>query len=859
MALKDGPHDYNPSRSGALIRACRRLPIVCKDNTMQCPGGDPIPVPHEWYQPGDLLIGGIASQIFYHSSEIQFKEDPAQELLEVPHIVTKFYQHILALVFAIKEINDDQKILPNATLGFRIYDSYYDARMTYCTTLDLLFKSHRFVPNYICDIQENLIAVIGGLTSGISINMAEVLTLYKVPQLTYGSFAAEEIQALQSFSFFCMVPNESHQYIGIIRLLQYFRWTWVGLFVVDDNTGEHFLKTLEPLFSKHGICSAFTKRIPEQVSMENVDEILDKIERIYVSLTDNKARTLICYGESLTIAWLRIVNLFHDHGHKESGSFGKVWVMTSQIDFTSTGPQRNWDFQLFQGALSFTIQSRELPDFSEFLQSIKPSRTQADGFFKGFWEQAFDCLFPDPGMSIMDGDMCTGEERLESLPAGIFEMHVTGHSYSVYNAVYVLAHALHTFYSSQSKQRPRAYGRSIEIQSLQPWQVGLFLQAVAFNNSAGVMVSFNDKGELSGGYDITNLVTFHNNSFQRVKVGRVDPSEEEVFTINEDLIVWHKTFNQYDCAPCPEGKISDQKDTEDCFQCPADQYSNKNRDACITKIRNFLSYKEPLGISLASVAVFLSIITAVVLGIFIKHKDTPIVKANNRDLTYTLLLCLLFCFLSSLLFLGQPCIVTCFLQQPTFVIIFSLAVSCILAKTITVVTAFMATRPGSSVRKWVGKRLAIFIVLTCSLIQASICTMWLATSAPFPDLDFHLVSGEIIVQCNEGSVTMFYGVLGYMGLLAITSFVVAFLARKLPDSFNEAKFITFSMLAFCSVWASFVPTYLSTRGKDMVAVEVFSILASSAGLLGCIFCPKCYIIVLRPELNSREQLIRRKH
>lgn len=60
------------------------LPIVCKVNTMQCPAGDPIPVPHAWYQPGDLLIGGIASHIFYHSSVIEFKEDPSQELLEVP-------------------------------------------------------------------------------------------------------------------------------------------------------------------------------------------------------------------------------------------------------------------------------------------------------------------------------------------------------------------------------------------------------------------------------------------------------------------------------------------------------------------------------------------------------------------------------------------------------------------------------------------------------------------------------------------------------------------------------------------------------------------------------------------------------
>ncbi|XP_063145604.1 vomeronasal type-2 receptor 26-like [Candoia aspera] len=755
----------------------------------------PFQVQEDYYRPGDLILGGNIPLSITVVLQLPLREPPLDwDVLSLP--IPKNYQHILALAFAVQEVNKDPQLLPNITLGFRIYEENQYASMAPDVGLSLLSSRGKPFPNYQRDARENLLSVLGGLNSRISYQMAAIFGNFKIPQLGY-RFADPVLSDKSRFpTFYQIDPQYQLQNAAIVQLLLYFQWNWIGIVVQKSESSEHFIRILKVSLAQNDICIHFVKQILSRISM--FSELQgDQIDVLWTIMSSD-AQVVIVSGDSNTLqSLIASLSFYEEENHTPSG---KVWILTMQWEFSAVGYHYEWwKLKSLHGALSFTVHTKLVPGFRNYLWALNPHGPRGDVFLPRWWEVAFDCEVLKAGLASPEGRrICTGEENLDALPASVFDEKMTGFSYSIYNALYSVAHALHAADTWESQRGLKRDRKKPHLCWRKPRQVVLLeMEAPSPNFSC--------------------------------------PSSGEA-----EL-----------------GRFQYLADAAQCIHCPEDQHPSRNQVRCISKAMNFLSYEDTLGFILVCLALFFSLITILVLAAFIKHRNTPIVKASNRDLTYVLLVSLLLCFLCSFLFIGQPRNLTCLLQQAAFGIIFSIAISSVLAKTLTVVLAFMATKPGNRARKLLGKQVINSVVLTCPLVQAALCATWLATSPPFANLDFHSVMGEIVLECNEGSATMFYAVLGYMGLLSLISFMVAFLARKLPNSFNEAKFITFSMLVFCSVWVSFLPTYLSTKGKFMVAVEVFSILSSAAGLLGCIFLPKWYVIVLRPDLNSRSHLMRK--
>ncbi|XP_077148038.1 extracellular calcium-sensing receptor-like [Ranitomeya variabilis] len=818
-------------------------------------------------QPGDVLIGGLFLVYSgYDFSQPSFHDLPQPVSCNGFHI--RYYRDVLGFIFAINEINNSPDFLPNISIGFSLLHSCMSELRAIGGTMSLMSGARNPIPGYDCHMTSIMVGIIGDMASALSLPVARILGVYKYPQISHGASLSALSDKVNFPSFLRTVPSNIFQNIALSKLLGRFGWTWVGMIIVDNDVGEQGGRVIRAEIEKSGSCVAFAEKIHLSYSKTQVLRVVDVIRESSVNIiilhsTEAHVKSLldVMYDEEVT---------------------GKIFISSASFTITpGLFSKKAW--KVLNGTIGLMPNTRAMPGFETFLQNLNPSLYDTHPYIKPFWETAFNCTWRN-GEFMKNvtnfgswGPVCPSDEDLKVMVPSLFETFDLSYTYHAYLAVYAYAHALRTLLQSSSGGVYQPCGN---VSNIRPWKVLRSLKKMPFQAPSGDLITFDNNGDISASYDIVTIQIL-GGQFQLVTVGSFTPSgaSGHRIVLNSSLILWNK-FSQvpvsacsrscvpgsrrvtrleqppccFDCMSCSAGEISNSTDAVECFRCPQDQWSNEERNRCVPKIIEFLSHQEPLGrivMSMAMVTLF-SFMGLSILLTFIRLKNTPMIKATNRELSYILLMSLILCFLCCLVFIGQPTKVTCLLRQMFFMVVFSISISSVLAKTIMVILAFKATRLNSPLRKWLGPIIQHHVVGLCSGLQVVTCSIWLYKSPPFPSLNTQIENHKIIFECNEGHKLFFYMTLGFMAFLAMISFFVAFMARNLPGTYNEAKLITFSMLVFCCVWILFIPAYLSTSGKYTVAVQVFAILASSAGLLSCIFLPKCYIILLRPDMNRRE-------
>ncbi|XP_072895118.1 vomeronasal type-2 receptor 1 [Hemitrygon akajei] len=844
--------------------------------------------------PGDVMIGGMFP-IHYRVVSTNSSSSTAPQSSGCEGFNFRAFRWARTMIHAINEVNQDDSILPGLQLGYTIYDSCFTISKAVEGTLTYLTGQDEAVPNYRCGSGAPLAVLIGAGGSALSIATARILGLYYFPQVDYSASCLILSDKFQFPSFIRTIPSDIFQSTAMAKLVIHFGWTWVGTIASDDDYGKYGIKSFKEEVEKAGVCISFSETIPKVYAREKIVRIVDKIQ-------ESTAKIIAVFSADIDLSSL-IEEVMQRNISGRTWIASEAWINSALI----SKPEYS---SLLGGTIGFAIPRADIRGLYNHLIQLDPGDT-GDKLVTEFWERAFDCMWPENGVSLsrmvnheleeykatnvnsrihnippISQQICSGKENFNDIDNTYSDVSQLRLTYSVYKSVYTVAHALHNMYTCKTGEGPFANGSCANIRDFQPWQLMYYLKNVRFRSLLGEEIYFDANGDIDAMYDIINWQRNSDGSITYKVIGSYNgtaPPGEEM-TIQNDTIIWNddqttppfsvcsvscqpgtrKGIRQgepvccFDCIPCAEGEITNETDSRECIRCPEDYWSNENRDECVHKVIEYLGYDDPLAIALVALSIFGACIAIAIALVYIVRRDTALVKANDHELSLILLFSLAICFLSAIVFVGLPVMWSCMTRQVLLALSFAICLSCMLSKAVNLMVKAKAVKLQKASEGAVKKQLSSFqqkiIALVFILCQACLCTAWLLIFPPHPVKNTLSQNIKIIMECSEGSVAFLCCVLGYDALLAGICFIFAFIARKLPDTFNEAKFMTFALLVFFIVWISFVPAYLSTRGKYMVAVEMFAILASSFGVLACLFVPKCYIIILKPERNT-EQLV----
>ncbi|XP_041129743.1 metabotropic glutamate receptor 8-like isoform X2 [Polyodon spathula] len=726
-----------------------------------------------------------------------------------------------AMLYALDQINSDPELLPNITLGARILDTC--SRDTYALEQSLTFVQ-ALIQKDTSDVRcsngehpfiskpERVVGVIGASASSVSIMVANVLRLFAIPQISYAS-TAPELSDDNRYDFFSrVVPPDSYQAQAMVDIVKAMGWNYVSTLASEGNYGESGVEAfLQISREAGGLCIAQSIKIPREPKLGEFDKIIKRL------METSNARGIILFANEDDI--------------KRVLEAAKKANLTGHFLFVGSD---SW------GAKISPILDQE--DVAEGAVTILPKRASIEG-----------------------------KERISR--DSLYEQE--GKVQFVIDAVYAMAHALHRMHLDLC---PGATGVCDKMDPVEGQLLLSYIRAVTFNGSAGTAVMFNENGDAPGRYDIfqyqlSNTSTpgyrvigqWTNNLLLNVEDMRWSGGERAVpdsvcsfackpgerkKMVKGVACCWH-------CELCDGYRY--QVDEFTCEACPFDTRPDENHTACRPTPIVKLEWHSPWALLPVFLAILGILATSSVIGVFLRFNDTPIVRASGRELSYVLLAGIFLIYGITFLMIAEPGAVVCAFRRLFLGLGMCISYAALLTKTNRIYRIFEQGKRAVTPPRFISPTSQLGITFSLVSFQVLGVFIWFGVTPPHTTVDYEeqrppnpeLARG--ILKCDMSDLSLIC-CLSYSLVLMVTCTVYAVKSRGVPETFNEAKSIGFTMYTTCIIWLAFVPIFFGTaQSTEKMYIQTTTLTVSmslSASVsLGLLYVPKVYVILFHPERN----------
>uniref|UniRef100_A0AC35GRS0 G-protein coupled receptors family 3 profile domain-containing protein n=1 Tax=Panagrolaimus sp. PS1159 TaxID=55785 RepID=A0AC35GRS0_9BILA len=834
--------------------------------------------------PGDLIIGGVFP---VHAKSNIPGGPPCGEIFE-----TRGIHRVEAMLYALDMINAQTDFLRGYKLGALILDSCSNPAYALNQSLDFVrdmigstdvseYQCHDGKPpevNY--SPKKNVVAVVGASYSSVTVQIANLLRLFRIVQVSPASTNAD-LSDKSRFEYFARtVPSDNYQARAMIDIARKFNWTYISLVYSADEYGELGADAFKKEARRVNICIAIEERISmkREALTESVDNLVKKLQ------PDKKvgARVVVLFVGTEYIPDLmeRTSERMRQEPNRRKNK-RIIWLASEGWDRNNDAYTVGIRRLSAEGAIVLMLESQRVPSFEEYYLSLHPGsdKFERNKWLRELWEHKFSCEFDLPEE--------TSKNKCEPIRQSKENFSPDDKIQFVIEAVYAIAHALQSMKNHVCPNDTietswiTRYAKLPEICTAMRHIDGdefykKYLLNVKFKDLVGKYVHFSPQGDGPAHYTILN----YQPSAKKQQITDSDRGDyvevgswsEQRLEIKEELMFWNiddeeeKEIPISKCSmPCPLGyrkqliksdeiccwacgKCEDYEylsnDTT-CVDCGQGMWPTKDRRGCYnltTEKLKHMKWSSWYSIVPSAFAIFGILATLLVIVVYIIYNETPVVKASGRELSYILLFSMIMCYVMTFVLVSPPTTLICAFKRTGIGFAFSCLYAALLVKTNRIYRIFSlstrsAQRPGC-----ISPMSQMYLTAIIAAPQLIGSLIWLIFVPPGTRHDYP-TRDQVVLTCNVPDHHFLYSLM-YDGLLIILCTTYAVKTRKVPENFNETKWIGFSMYTTCVVWISW---------QIQTTSLCISISMSANVALVCIFSPKLWIILFEKHKNVRKQ------